>query len=173
MYALICLAIVLTVASVMDIRDRRVPNWITFPAMVTGLLYHFQASGPEGLLFSLEGLLLGFCLFLPFYLAGGMGAGDVKLLAAVGALLGPAGVFWACVCTAVVGGMYATLLLVSTWYRSTPCLQYKERVRTFIWTRNIADLKLDRTKKMPVLCYGVAIAIGTFLSLLRGTYVSY
>ena len=62
MYVLICLAIVLAIASIMDFRFRRIPNWLTFPAMTAGLIYHLYASGSKGLLFSIEGLLLGFVL---------------------------------------------------------------------------------------------------------------
>lgn len=91
MYLLIFITAVLVFASVTDIRNHRVPNWLTFSGMVVGLASYFLTGGFGGLLFSAEGLILGFALLIPFYMAGGMGAGDVKLLAAVGALLGP---FW-------------------------------------------------------------------------------
>ncbi len=168
---LLLLVTVLTAAALSDMRSHRIPNWLTFPVMVAGLVYYFYLGGPRGLLFSLAGLMLGFAFLMPFYLIGGTGAGDVKLMAAVGALLGPGGVLWSFLCTALVGGVYAVLLLVTSRYRQETRARYKERLRTFIRTRNLAELKADKTQKAPVLCYGVAIAIGTFLSLLKGAYL--
>lgn len=74
-----------------DLRSRRVPNRLTLPAMLAGLCLHGAAGGPAGLWFSLAGLLTGFGLLILFHVFGGMGAGDVKLLAAAGALLGAEG----------------------------------------------------------------------------------
>ncbi len=167
---LFCLVAVLIVGALFDIRRRRIPNWLTFPAVAVGLAHHVYGSGAPGLLFSLAGASLGLAVFAPFYLMGGTGAGDVKLMAAVGALLGPAGLFRSALCTALVGGVYAGLLLVSSRRGREKCMECKERVRTFILTRDLADLKADTTKKSPVLCYGAAIAVGTFLSLLKGAY---
>jgi Flp pilus assembly protein protease CpaA len=82
----------LVAASLTDIAHRRIPNAITYPLAAFGLLYHFPAVGMNGLIFSLSGILAGAGLLLLFHLLGGMGAGDVKLMAAVGAILGPADV---------------------------------------------------------------------------------
>src|SRR5512136_548273 len=87
------LLIVLAIAAITDVRTRRIPNWLTYPTMGAGLSYHVYANGWQGFLFGLEGLLLGFALLLVFYLLGGMGAGDVKLMAGVGSILGPKIVF--------------------------------------------------------------------------------
>ena len=169
MHVFICLAVILLVASIMDFKLRRIPDWLTLPAMTAGLAYHFRTSGSQGLLFSIEGLLLGFVLLALFCLAGGMDEGDVKLLAAVGAFLGPAGVFWACFCTGLLGGMCALLLIVLSRYGKKAYTGCIDRARVFIRTRDITDLRPDRTKETPVLRYGIVITIGTFLSLLRGT----
>ena len=171
MGVILFVVLVLLIGAVLDVRFHRIPNWLTFSALAAGLAYHLIASGLHGLYFSAGGLILGFALLLPFYLMGGMGAGDVKLLAAVGALLGPTGVFWAFLCTALVGGIYAMALLVASRSGKEACAQYKESVRTFLWTRNIAEFRSVKMKKAPVLCYGVAIALGTFLSLLKTTYL--
>ncbi len=72
-----------------DLRYHRLPNWLTLSLLLIGLLAHFFLSGLSGLLNALGGGLLGLLLFLPFYLLNkGMGAGDVKMMAAVGAVLG-------------------------------------------------------------------------------------
>ena len=85
------IASVLLVAGVTDLRSSKVPNWLTISAMAGGLLSHSLLNGLSGLLFSAKGLGLGFALFILLYVMGGMGAGDVKLLAAVGSFIGAEG----------------------------------------------------------------------------------
>ena len=80
--------VAVTVAVVTDLRSRRIPNWLTGGALALGLLGGFWLGGPSGGLSALGGAALGLLILLPFYAVRGMGAGDVKLLAAVGALLG-------------------------------------------------------------------------------------
>jgi prepilin peptidase CpaA len=76
-------------AAVSDFRTRRVPNWLTLPAALGGLAFHTLAPQGWGLTTSLAGMALGFALLLVPFLLGGGGMGDVKLLAALGAWLGP------------------------------------------------------------------------------------
>ena len=76
------------VGAVTDLRSRRIPNWLTFPTMLLGVVLHFAVGGWRGGSSSLFGLLVCGIVFLVFYLAGGMGAGDVKLIAAEASLLG-------------------------------------------------------------------------------------
>ena len=101
-YAL-ALAVAL-LAALEDLRSRRVPNRLTLPAMLAGLGLHWAAGGSAGLWFSLAGLLTGFGLLILFYVLGGMGAGDVKLLAAAGALLGAEGAQSVCIIALVLAG---------------------------------------------------------------------
>jgi len=82
--ALVCAAI----ASVYDVRERRIPNRLTGICLLTGLMLHLLISGWQGLGSALLAALTAGGLFLVFFLAGGMGAGDVKLMAAVGAIEG-------------------------------------------------------------------------------------
>ena len=103
----------LGIAVCYDLRFRRIPNWLTFPAMIVGIAYHTYFGGIPAFFLSLGGLLLGFAVFFVFYAIGGMGAGDVKLMAAIGALLGPKDVLFAALYTAIAGGVYAILLLVT------------------------------------------------------------
>ena len=76
------------VAAITDIRSRRIPNWLTGPAMLLGLVLHLSAGGWKEGANALLSLLLCGTVFLVFHLAGGMGAGDVKLIAAEASLLG-------------------------------------------------------------------------------------
>lgn len=82
-------ALYTTLAAVTDLRWRRIPNWLTLPTAAAGLIYHGCFAGGWGFSASLAGLAIGFALLLIPFLAGGGGMGDVKLLAALGAWLGP------------------------------------------------------------------------------------
>ncbi len=103
-------------AAIWDLRTKRIPNWLTYPAIVLGLALNLALSGYAGLGASLLGTAAGTALlFVPFAL-GGMGAGDVKMLAAVGALAGPAFVFRSFVYGAVAGGLIAAGVLFGRLY---------------------------------------------------------
>lgn len=95
------------VGSVFDVKSRRVPNFITGPALLFGLLLHLTRDGWQQLLTAaLAGLICG-GIFLVFYLAGGMGAGDVKLITAVGCIAGLPNIGYVLILTALCGGVMA------------------------------------------------------------------
>ena len=75
-------------AAVIDVRTRRLPNWLTVPAFAAALLFHLVTGGVPGLLGSLAGFAVGFSILFVLWLVGGGGGGDVKLMGAVGAWLG-------------------------------------------------------------------------------------
>lgn len=102
----LCLAIG-AVATAEDLWRRQISNPIPVAGLVAGFVYHGVQSGWRGLLEALAGAVLGFVVFLIFYVLGGMGGGDVKLMAAFGALLGWRGVLWASLWTAAAGGVLA------------------------------------------------------------------
>lgn len=161
----ILLIAVLGIAVVTDLRQRKIPNWLTFSAMAIGLAYQTNMRGWEGMLFSLKGLGLGMALLAIPYLMGGMGAGDVKLLGAIGAFLGPQGVFGAFLLSALVGGLYAIILLLFHGFFIETVRRYWMMVKTFFLTWNFIYLSASPQAEKPRLLYGVAIALGTFLSL--------
>jgi prepilin peptidase CpaA len=99
------------VAAVTDVWKYKVHNVLTIPLMIGGVIFHSASGGWPGLVTSLAGLAFGFAVLLPFYAIGGMGAGDVKLLAAVGAWLGVQLTFRAFVASALAGGIYALILV--------------------------------------------------------------
>jgi len=156
-------AAVLLIALVCDVRVGRIPNWLTFPAMAGGLTYHVCAEGAQGMAFSAGGLAVGLAVFVVFYLLGGMGAGDVKLMAAVGALLGPKDALWSALATAAAGGVYAALVIA--FHRAT-FLRYGGMVKTFLLTG--CFVYVPGEGKTPRLRYAVPIAVGTMVVLLRG-----
>src|SRR5262245_5110118 len=95
------------VACVTDVRTRKIPNLLTFGAAACGLIFHLVINGFSGLALALAGWAIGIVLFLPFFLLRGMGAGDVKLLAALGAWLGPLQVVWLALFASLAGGVMA------------------------------------------------------------------
>src|SRR5438067_13221136 len=101
----------LVVAAVIDGWKLKVPNWLTLPMILAGWGYGLAAAGWAGFGQSVLGTLAGLGLLLPLYAIGGMGAGDVKLLAGVGAWVGPAITLWAFTTSAVVGGLMALAMV--------------------------------------------------------------
>jgi prepilin peptidase CpaA len=151
-----------------DLRTRRIPNWITVPGAALGFGLHAYYGGFHGLLTALAGAALGLGIFVIFYLTGGMGAGDVKLFGAVGALVGPQALVLVFVFTGLLGGIAAAGLAA-----------FRGRLRaTLERTRELAvhlgGLRWQEVRATSVaagpealrLPYGVVIAGGTLVSLL-------
>ena len=165
-FLIIFLSIILIAAAVNDLRFQKIPNLLTYPAMGIALGYHFIISGPDGLLFSAGGLALGIAVFILPYLMGGMGAGDAKLMGAVGTILGAKGVFAAFLFTAIAGGVYALiLLLIKRQHFKGFFTRQATTLKTFIFTRQFIPISGDSNEKKPKLCYGIAIALGTLFSV--------
>ena len=101
--------IVLIVAAVIDGAILKVPNWLTFPFIACGWIHWTMQDGLSGLGWSLLGTFVGMILLLVLRNVGGMGAGDVKLLAGVGAWLGAVVTLYAFAATAIVGGVMAVV----------------------------------------------------------------
>lgn len=95
-----------------DLRTRRIPNWMTFPAALLGLALNLALDGSFGLRQSALGTLTGLALLVVPFAMGGMGAGDVKMLAALGAFGGPAFAFSTFLYGSIAGGLVALALLV-------------------------------------------------------------
>lgn len=95
-----------------DLTKKKIPNFLTFPVILWGLISYTITAGLEGFLFSLYGLLLGIAIFFIPFLLGGMGGGDVKLLGAIGAMKGAQFVFYTAIITALCGGILAVIYLI-------------------------------------------------------------
>ncbi len=155
------------VATITDLRSRRIPNWLVFPFLLVGIGVSTWMNGWSGLISSAEGLGLGLLLFGILAVMGGMGMGDVKLCAAVGAWIGPHQLFLALVLTGIAGGVMAIGWAVVGGFIGELFTGSSNLVFGF-WkkeTREKSDLTLSspRARKMP---YAPAIALGTLLSFL-------
>lgn len=161
------LALVLVAATASDLRSRRIPNLLTYPAMLLGLALGATTHGMPGLLSALAGLGLGLGLMLVPFLFGVMGAGDVKLMAVVGAFLGAGGVLWAFLFTSLAGGAYALIVLAFSPSALARMLgSLRDTLGVFAATRRFVYSPAD-TGRLPKLAYGAAIAAGTIASVLH------
>jgi prepilin peptidase CpaA len=155
---------VLIIAATIDGWKLKVPNWITFPFVIAGWIYSTAYFGWEGFGWSLVGTCVGLALLLPAYAIGGMGAGDVKLLAGVGAWIWGTNTFYAFCLSAVIGGVIAVAMVF--WKRSWRhhwnqlCAIFFE-----IWIirepNQLSTMAAERKSSMLLLPYGIPIAIGT------------
>ena len=159
----------LVLAAITDLRSQRIPNWLSLPLAAVGLVVHSFAVGGEGIAFAAAGLAAGFALLIPFYALGGMGAGDVKLLAAVGAWVGAKQVGIVFLATAALGGVYALGLwlvpaVATSGVRST-CKSVATGARSLVLTGDVRSVLPDGTQAgAPKLCYAVCIGAATFLT---------
>lgn len=161
------LATVLTVCAVTDLRQRRIPNLLTYPTVLSALTAYCFIGGWDGLLFSLGGLALGFAvLFLP-YLLGGMGAGDIKLMSGVGAVLGFKQTAVSFLFITVCGAILALGFMV---YRRSLKNTLSKTFLGMLYLGTHGDaslLKVDKNKStQECIPYGVAITSGVFLFFL-------
>lgn len=157
-------SIVLVVAAVIDGLKLKVPNWITFPMVISGWICSFVFFGWAGLGWSMVGTAVGLALLLPAYAIGGMGAGDVKLLAGVGAWVGASLTFYAFVVSAVVGGLIAVVMVL--WRRKWQHHknQFMNILGEILIIRNpdqLSEIAAERKSTMMLLPYGIPIAIGS------------
>lgn len=161
-------------AAVYDVRYRRIPNWLTVGGVLTGLaLNTFMgridlSPGWPALRFSLLGLGIGFGVYLALYAVRAMGAGDVKLMAAIGTMLGWEDWFGVFLITAVIGGAMALILvlikrrLAKTFFNVGVILNEFKSGRPAYLAREELDVKNPKSLGLP---HGAVIAVGTLFFL--------
>ena len=161
--ATMALGVALT-ACVTDVGSRRIPNVLTLGGAAAALVFHAVTAEGAGIGTAAMGWLVGTAVFLPFFLLGGMGAGDVKLMAGIGAWLGAAVTFYAFCVTVVVGAVMALLMVLA---QNSFRKHYKNFLLIWIewWTirnpRELSKIAADRKSKMFLLPYGIPICIGS------------
>ena len=154
------------VGSVFDVKSRRIPNFVTMPAFLFGLALHLALGGWRQLLSSLAAGLICAAVFLVFYLAGGMGAGDVKLILAVGCIAGLSHVAYLLVLTALSGGVMAIVWAVARGQLQQTIMNVGELAshhrHAGLQPHPDLNLKNAATLRLP---YALAIAGGSILTL--------
>jgi prepilin peptidase CpaA len=145
-----------------DLRSSKIPNWLTIPAMSASLLGHALVNGLPGMLFSLKGLGLGLALFFVLYVMGGMGAGDVKLLAAVGSFIGAERVLSAGLVAMLLGGLYAIAMMISYYGIRTSLKQAATILKSCVLMPG--SFSFTPAKAQPQLRYALVIGLGTLTS---------
>jgi prepilin peptidase CpaA len=168
-YADIPIAAVLlvgTAASVSDLRWRRIPNALTFAGAGAAVSFHLLAGGLPAFGLSLVGLVVGLAIFFPIFALGGIGAGDVKLLACLGAWLGPAGALWTAMYAAMTGGAMALVVVLMQGYA--------RQAFSNIWlllchwriagVSQLPELTLEHGRG-PRLAYALPITVGAVVTL--------
>ena len=157
--------IALAIATFTDLRSRRIPNWLVFPFMAAGFGVQAWFHGWHGVVQSLEGFALGAVIFGVLAAMGGMGMGDVKLFAGIGAWIGPAQLMLALVITGLVGGVMALGWAIVGGFAGDLLKGSGDLLLGWKKRGTIAhpELKLSNplARKMP---YAPAIAIGTLIS---------
>jgi len=159
------LVIVLT-----DMVRSKIPNVATVLLVLTGFTFNGLHAGLSGIRFSLLGLLVGLGLLLIPYLMKGMGAGDVKAMGALGALLGPAAIFQVFLYTAVVGGGLAILYYLVAGQLTARLNAWRVALFTFMATKDRTLLKPVPVGKRIKFPYAAAIALGYGAFLYWGAF---
>jgi prepilin peptidase CpaA len=156
----------LTLACLSDLRTRRIPNVLTLSAALGALLFHLATGGWSAAGWGAAGLFSGAALFFPMFALRGMGAGDVKLLAAVGAWLGPGQVATVALATSIAGGAIAVVVALAHGYLRKALTN----VYLLLMHWRVAGVEplpavtLERAQG-PRLAYAFPIAIGTVVTL--------
>jgi prepilin peptidase CpaA len=159
--------------SIFDIRERRIPNFLVFPAVVIGLMSNLILRGWEGLGFGLKGLATGFALLFIPYLVGGMKAGDVKFLAAIGSFVGATDVVRALLATVLCYPLLAAVAVIRERKARVTWLRFRRVLCNFLGFFAPAlklyairlDAQDDKSVASATTPFGVAIAAGTLIAI--------
>ena len=149
-------------AALLDWRMRRIPNWLTVPGLLSGLTLHTVLNGWQGMRFALEGAALALFILLPLVMLRALGAGDWKLMGAVGAFLG-----WKLFLFVLVGSIFASGIMAAVQvYRVGRVMETLRNIVTLVkgffafGLKKNPEISLDnpRLLKLP---FGVAVAAAT------------
>lgn len=161
-----------SVAAGTDIWKFRVPNLLTLPLIVTGLGYHGLTEGWSGFGESLTGALFGFSVLFLFFLMGGMGGGDVKLMMAVGAWLGVGLAFWVFIFSSIAAGIYALVLILTrgsyrtTWVNLRICWYRFMAIQRHLAREDLETVVDSPARRRQCIPFAAMVALGIFGTLL-------
>lgn len=149
------------IACITDLRTQRIPNALTFGGAIAALAYYAITAGASGLFLSTLGWAAGVLLFIVPFALGGMGAGDVKLLAALGAWLGPADALWIALYSGIAGGVLALFVGLGRGYLREAFANISRLLMHWrvVGMRPLHDVSLAGSKG-PRLAYAVPMFAG-------------
>jgi len=158
--------VVAVISAAWDLKTRRIPNVLTFGSAIAAFGFHLYMTGLSGAGWSAAGWLVGVAFFLPFFVLGGMGAGDVKLLAALGAWLGPGQAAWLALFSLIAGGVLGLAVAVGYGYLTQA---FANITWMFQFWRSegpkpVPDVTLA-THRGPRLAYAVPVLAGLMVTL--------
>lgn len=163
------------IAGVTDVLWFKIPNILTVPLIVTGVLYHAVYPAEKGTLFTLCGAFTGFCLLAPFFAAGGIGAGDVKLLSGIGAWVGAHDVLVVFIVAALLNGIYSAAIIArTTKWSDLPRrvgTAWRQLVQRRVASRDTVEhvaQQDERTRRRRLAPLGAMIAIALVILVIRG-----
>lgn len=161
-YLLLAAVLLAVTAAATDLKGRRIPNWLTYPGILLGLAARGTLLGWKGLATGVGGCLLAGGIMLVFFMVRAMGAGDVKIMAAIGSFVGPRNIVTVLLATAICGGVLAIAYALYRRRMVSTLKNVGSVLRFHAWAGVQAhpELNLDNPAalRMP---YGLAIALGT------------
>jgi prepilin peptidase CpaA len=171
---LLVLLLLLLLATAIDITKHIIPNILNLTILVCGIVFQTLFDRWAGIITALTGLLAGFLIFIPFYILGGMAAGDVKLMAAIGAMLGPESALLAAGLSLLAGSILGIALVMLKGDLLRLLKRYYRIVKTFFMTFQLIYEKPETdeaaTLRFP---YALAITAGTVLALAHQSQLNF
>jgi prepilin peptidase CpaA len=160
-------------AGITDLRYRKIPNWLTYPAIPVAILLHWIIAGGHAALLSLGGAAVGLGVLLPFVLLGGLGAGDWKLVGALGAFFEPRRLVPVLILTVMINGIMALALVL--WKKQvgrTARNMCRITGSLFKFRAPGAELTIDNSEaeKIP---FGIAAAMATLLYVAAQRWIAF
>ncbi|MFH5836645.1 prepilin peptidase [Proteiniclasticum sp. C24MP] len=180
-FSVLVLVLLLLFSVYYDWTQKKIPNRITMPTILIGVIWSTLNSGLDGFLFSVLGFLIGFAVFLIPYFYGGIGAGDVKLMAAIGSLMGWRVVLASGLATSIAGGVLVIIYIIAKGNSINiiintigilikPLLElfYMISGKDWFLEKQIYFVKSKTEKENEYIPYAIAIAAGTLSVLIFG-----
>jgi prepilin peptidase CpaA len=154
-------------ACIWDLRTHRIPNLLTFGAIAAGLVVRFATAGWIGAAYSITGCAVGIGLLFPFFVLRGMGAGDVKLLGAFGAWLGPVQIVHVAIATALIGALTALAVVIKRGRGRRMAIRLSSMA--YFWSveglRPVPGITLSEPTRLAI-SYSLPITAGALVTIL-------